>query len=104
METHDHSQSKSYTVSGESMTVEHPRSLEGLLTDVRNRGTDEVAAAMAFELVTRRPGLVRVNYHGLVLLMKVLFETWGDDGLVSSGAMIAPVHFVQVRKKLSFMR
>lgn len=77
---------------------------ETLLNDVRNRSEIEAATGAVFSLAPTKPGVVRANYDGIVLLIKALFKFYGDDGFVSHGAMVIPNQLLKLRTQLSLMR
>jgi arginyl-tRNA--protein-N-Asp/Glu arginylyltransferase len=77
---------------------------ESLLSVVRNRSYVELANGALFTIAPARRMVIRANYDGIALIMKILMDVFVDDGLVSHGVMSTPRQLLKMRTHISQMR
>jgi len=57
-----------------------------------------------FSISPERQYVVRANYDGFVMVLKLVNQAQGEDRVMSHGIMLRPKGFLKLRKCLSLMR
>ena len=80
------------------------KSFAKLLKDVRDRSDVEAINGAMFTISPERQYVVRANYEGFVMVLKLVNKAQGEDRIMSHGVLLPPKGLLKLRKCLSLVR